>query len=252
MKTLKNILVIVFIIGLAATAGSDYLINTARLDGFIYGNKSGGIDTIMIPATDSLGQYSIKNVRDPLDELDAVNYRTLLSAGGGGVDSVPFNPANGNLDVYFAGVNYYTTNLDDRYIEYSDTNTIVITPSQLADSLAIRDSTIQADLMPDVYTLILPVAGTLAGSIAAMTSVDNPYGWSLNASGTNLIITHNLDRYCAAVTVSYNSSGTIYRQLVSYQNAFNTIQNDNSNSMQIISISNYYSQYKLRINLIFE
>lgn len=251
MKKYLKYLIFAAIIGLAAYAGQDIIINTARLDGFIYGNKSGGIDTLIVPATDSIGQYKYKNVRDPQDLYDAVNYKTLLSGGGAGLDSIPFNPLSGDLEAYFGGVNFYTTNLDGRYIAFSDTITSVITPSQLSDSLAIRDAQIISSTY--VYTISLPIAGTLAGSIAAAVSgTDYPSGWILTASGTNLQINHGLGRYCASVNVSYNSSGTIYRQLVSWQSAYSTIQNNDTNNVDIISISNYYSQYKLRINLIFE
>lgn len=245
---MKNLILIVAVIGLAAYAGQDFIINTARLDGFIYGNKSGGIDTFIVAEND--GEFQIKNVKDPVDLLDAVNYQTLLAGGGAGLDSIPFNSLSGDLDAYFGGVNFYTANLDDRYIEYSDTVTIAVTPTQLSDSLAVRDSLL--NLSKYVYTVTLPVSGTLAGSIAAMTSTDNPYGWTFTANGTNLEIQHDLNRSLAGVTVKYNSSGTIYRSLVPYQTAFNTFQDEDLNNATIISISNYYSQYKLKIHLTFD
>jgi len=251
MKKYFKYILFVAIIALAAYAGQDIIINTARLDGFIYGNKSGGIDTLIVPDADSLGQYQFKNVRDPQDLYDAVNYRTLLAGGGAGLDSIPFNYLTGNLDAYFGGVNFYSTNLDGRYAAYSDSITTFITPSQLIDSLNVRDSLIVSNTY--VFTIVLPIAGTLAGSIAAaVEGTDYPTGWVLTASGTNLQINHGLGRYVASANVSYNSSGTIYRQLVNWQSAYSTIQNNDTDNVDIISISNYYSQYKLRINLIFE
>lgn len=250
MKTTLKVILIVAVLGLAAYAGQDLIINTARLDGFIYGNLSGGVDTLAIPDADSLGQFQLKNIKDPSGPLDAVNYRTLISGGGAGLDSIPFNPTNGNLDAYFGGVNFYTTNLDDRYIEYGDTLTIAVTQNQLADSLAIRDSLI--DVKKYVYTITLPISGTLAGSIAAMTSSDNPYGWTFTANGTNLEIQHDLGRSLANVTVKYNSSGTIYRALVPHQTAYNTFEDEDLNNATIISISNFYSQYELKVHLTFD
>jgi len=101
-----------------------------------------------------------------------------------------------------------------------------------------------------VYTFILPVAGTLAQSIALVS--DFPSGWSLTASGTNLLIEHNLGRSLIGVSVQYNSTGTVYRSLVPFQSSFNTFQNDDLNNCQIVSISNYYTQYALKVFLTFE
>lgn len=102
----------------------------------------------------------------------------------------------------------------------------------------------------NIYTFTLPVAGTLAQSIALVS--DLPDGWTLTASGTNLLIEHNLNRSLANVGVKYNQSGTIYRSLVPYQTAFNTFQDNDLNNAQIISISNYFTQYALKVHLTFD
>ncbi len=104
-----------------------------------------------------------------------------------------------------------------------------------------------------VYEIELPIAGTLSGSIAAaVEGTDYPTGWNLSASGGNLEIGHNLSRYVANVTVFYNTSGTAYRQLVNFQTAYNNIHNYSDDSLSVVSISEYYSQYKLKVYLLFK
>ena len=150
---LSIFLAIAVIIGIAA--GSNYVINSARLDGFIYGNKSGSTDTIITFHQDSAGQYKIQKVANPVNPLDAVNFRTLLSSGGGGGwDSIPFNPATGNLQAYFGGSNIYTTSLDGRYLQISD-STLYVTITQLKDSLNYLDSVIMENQY-HVFEIKLP------------------------------------------------------------------------------------------------
>lgn len=213
MKTkLFYILSIATIIGLAA--GSNYTINKARIDGFLYGNKSGVTDTILTFDSDSLGQYKLMNIANPVNPLDAVNFRTLLSSGGGGWDSIPFNPATGDLQAYFGGVNVYTTSVDDRYVKYSD-STLYVTITQLKDSLNYLDSVIMENQY-HVFEIRLPSSTTVAGRIAgAVEGTDYPTGWILTAgtSPVDLIIQHDMGtRRVASVTV-WAVDGTYEQQL---------------------------------------
>lgn len=256
MKTLTKILLIAAIFGLAAYAGQDLIINTARLDGFIYGNKSGGIDTIIRHATDSLGQYEIKNVRDPLDDLDAVNYRTLLAAGAGGLDSIPFNFSTGDLKAYFTGINFYTTNLDGRYMLISDSLESSVPNyvnwQTLNDSLDYVDSVIAASLAPHHYVISLPNAGTVLSRISsAIAGVDYPIDWVLTVgtSSVDLEIQHNLGKYVSSVTVFSNQSGTIRQQLFNSA-AYNGIICEDNNNLRIQSLSTVPT--KLYIYITFE
>jgi len=115
------------------------------------------------------------------------------------------------------------------------------------------DSTILSNSQKNTYEITLPIAGTLAGSIISATEgTDYPTGWNLSASGSNLEIGHNTDRYVANVTVFYNTGGEGYRQLVNFQSAYNNIQNYNKDSLTIVSISEYYTQYKLKVYLLMQ
>ncbi len=114
------------------------------------------------------------------------------------------------------------------------------------------DNAASGALSQKVYEITLPVAGTLSASIsAAVEGTDYESGWNLSASGGNLEIGHNLSNYVASVTVFYNTSGDAYRQLVNFQSAYNNIENYSQDSLSVISISEYYTQYKLKVYLLF-
>lgn len=243
MKTkLFYILAITAIIGLAA--GSNYVINKARIDGFLYGNKSGATDTILTFHSDSLGQYKLKNIADPSSPLDGVNFRTLLSSGVAGWDSIPFNPSTGNLQAYLGGVNVYTTNLDDRYLKYSD-STLYVTISRLNDSLDVLKATI-ADNQYRVQEITLGSSTTVAGRIAS-GDTEYPDGWSLAAgtSPVDLVVTHNLNRRVVSVTV-FAIDGTQETQLFNTA-AYNGIATPTANSLKIQSLATIQKVIKIYI-----
>ena len=255
---MKRVLTVLLVVCsyVAFGQGQDLIINTAGLDGFVYGNKSGGIDSLIVPDTDSLGQYKIQNVKNPINPLDAVNLRTLLSAGSAGVDSIPFNPENGNQEMYFSGAIVYTTNFDSRYVRIQDSTDVYVNWNTLLDSINRVDSTIEeiATSTKYVYTVYLPINGTLAGSVsAAIEGVDYPTGWVLSASSNDLQINHGLDRYTADITVAYNYSGTGYRQLRNFADAYSGKFDVDTNNTTIESVAYpFYTQYRIKISILFE
>lgn len=101
-----------------------------------------------------------------------------------------------------------------------------------------------------VYRITLPVNGTLSGSAAAAT--DLPSGWSLSVSGGDLEIEHGLGRYSSSVNISYNTTGSSYRQLRNFDNAYSGVLDVDSNNLTIESISTFYTAYELRITILFE
>jgi hypothetical protein len=101
-----------------------------------------------------------------------------------------------------------------------------------------------------VFRITLPINGTLSGSAAAAT--DLPAGWSLSVSGGDLQINHGLGRYSSAVNIRYNTSGSSYRQLRNFDNAYSGVLDVDNNNMTIESISTFYTAYELRITIIFE
>ena len=245
MKTkLPFILAVAVILGLAA--GSNYIINSARLDGFIYGNKSGGTDTIITFHQDSAGQYKVQNIANPVNPLDAVNFRTLLSSGGGGGwDSIPFNPATGDLQAYFGGSNIYTTSIDGRYLKYAD-STLYITTTQFNDSLNYLDSVIMEN--KNVFYVTLANSTTVAGRIAAgVTYGPGTESWILAAgtSPVDLVITHNFGRRVADVTV-WAIDGTQEQKLLNTASNNGLITPD-ANTLRIQSLATIQKAIKIHI-----
>jgi len=90
MKKLIFILFILF--SISGFSQHNITIGKGKLEGIFYNTKSGAIDTIISLHPDSLGQFKIMNISDPVNGLDAVNYRTLLEiASGIDLDSLMFD-----------------------------------------------------------------------------------------------------------------------------------------------------------------
>ena len=163
-----------------------------------------------------------------------------------------FDIATGDFtsEIYSAGVLIDTDviNMDGRYLKIAD-STLYVTTTKLSDTLAYYEL---QNNSANIYTITLPVSGTLFGSItAAVEGTDYPTGWVLTANGENLEITHNLGQYVANVNVLWNNSGTNYRSLVPYQSAYDTFDTD-LNDATIVSLSQYFTGYKLKVLIIFD
>lgn len=255
MKTISKYLIIPALFGLAFAGGYNLIIETAKVEGLIYSNYSGGVDTLIYP--DGTGTHYIKNVRDPLGPLDAVNLQTLQNLDSvGGWDSIPFNSVTGDLDAYLGALNVYTTNFDGRYVRIQDSTESddynYVNWQTLNDSLDYVDSVIAANLAPHVYVISLPNAGDVLSRISsAVEGVDYPTGWTLTvgASSVDLDIEHNLGKYAANVTVFSNPSGTERQQLFNSA-AYNGIICDDDDNLRIQSLSKVPT--KLYIYIIFE
>lgn len=98
-----------------------------------------------------------------------------------------------------------------------------------------------------VYSIVLPSSNSVYGRIQTPTSL--PDGWTLTDDGINLIITHNLDRWSANVTVKSNTSGTIWDQQLNTA-AYSYYSDLSSNQIKIYSLCTAYKP--IRINIIFE
>jgi len=94
-------------------------------------------DTLIAPFAGA-GFY-FKNVRTGVSDLDAVNVRQLSDslAANYGYDSLRFSITDGYLRGYNQGLVVDSTLFDGRYVEYADSTTTFITPTQLNDSLLL-------------------------------------------------------------------------------------------------------------------
>lgn len=131
----------------------------------------------------------------------------LQFGGGAAWDEAQFDTANGNLNFLIASIIDATVNLDGRY-------------ALLEDALQV------------VFEMELPASTTVAGRISGATI---PSGWSLSASGVDLIVTHNEARRVAQVSI-FAVTGTEEQQLFNTA-AYNGIITTDENTLKIQSLA---------------
>jgi hypothetical protein len=251
---MKKILILIsfLILGIGLSAQNDEADElTLRDSMMIY--KNAIKSTIIEVLTD--GTVRLKNIADPINDSDGVNKLWVLNQGGvTAVDSSSLNPANAELYLWKGGVAVDTTELDigyfavgdlADYVPLSGAGTIYVTPSQLNDSIASASPN-------TVFPITLPVNGTLSGSVtAAIEGTDYPTGWVLTANGSNLEVVHNLGRDNAGITVYYNISGITYKMMQAFGNGYSGVTMDDD-SFIIEGLTNFYTQYKVKIKIFLE
>ena len=131
------------------------------------------------------------------------------------------------------------------------TNKTLTTPAITNFTLAQHDHSSAAQgglLASNVVVISLPVASSVAGRIAgAVVGVDYPTGWvlSVGTSYTDIVITHNLSRRVANVTVCA-VTGTEEQALFNTA-AFNGWRTPDVNSLLIQSLATVQKQIKIYI-----
>ena len=85
-----------------------------------------------------------------------------------------------------------------------------------------------------IWHITLPYATSVAGRIALAT--DFPAGWTLTADGLNLVVTHNLGRWCTDVKVFAKTTGTQQQQLRGTA-AENGLTSLSSNQLEVFSLA---------------
>ena len=140
-KLVISLLLLVAFLGLKA---QDQEVNTLTVRDAILQYKNGSLDSLIVPQTDGTAKY--KNGADPVSDLDLANKRYV--DGAGGWDSIVFNPNTGYASWYLDGVKLDSTFWDGRYVKYSDSTIVFVTPPQLSDSLAtIQESPFDSILL---------------------------------------------------------------------------------------------------------
>jgi len=174
------------------------------------------------------------------------DYVLSVAGAGNGWDSIIYQPDDGYLVWWYAGARIDSTSTDGRDVMYTDSTDIFYTQRTV-------DSLITASGAQTVYAITLPIAGTLSGSVALMVEgTDYPTGWVIAASGGDLQVNHGLGRYTANTTIKYNTTGSTYRQLRNFDNAYSGVLDVDNNNVTIESISTFYTAYKLKIHILFE
>ena len=85
-----------------------------------------------------------------------------------------------------------------------------------------------------IWHITLPYSTSVAGRIALAT--DFPAGWTLTADGLNLVVTHNLGRWCTDVKVFAKTTGTQQQQLRGTA-AENGLTSLSSNQLEVFSLA---------------
>ena len=182
-----------------------------------------------------------------LTRVNGVWKNATGGAGSASVDSLIWDFSDGYLGWYISGSVSDSISLDGRYVEISDTLTsgTYYTQRQV-DSLVVN-------YQSSVFTITLPINGTLSGSVAAaVEGTDYPTGWNLSASAGDLQVGHNLGRYTANVTVSYNTTGDSYRQYRNFADAYSGKLDISNDSLSIESITDDYTAYEIKVFILFE
>lgn len=149
--------------------------------------------------------------------------------------------------IFKQSVSYSITAADTtRWGSLTETDSTVkfVTPTQLYNYLDI------VGINKNVYSITLPYSTTVAGRVALATEgTDYQTGWTLTGDGLDLVVTHNVGRNLANITVWANTTGTVWQQLFNTA-AYNGISALSNNELKIYSIATVAKP--IRIEIIFE
>jgi len=166
-----------------------------------------------------------------------------ISGSGNGWDSLAWYPSRGEIVWWYGGSRIDSINIDGRYVLLSDSTSQYLT----ADSI---NNLISSSGMKTVYELTLPAASTIDGRIiGAVEGVDYPSGWVLDSGNdpADLEIIHNVWKRAANVNVFYNVSGTEFRQLVNFNNAYTGILTPSLSTLRIEGLTTIQKEIKIYI-----
>ena len=130
------------------------------------------------------------------------------------------------------------------YVEDPADGSRLITPAEIAKLAGLTGGE------SSVFEITLPANTTIAGRVLNATEgTDYPTGWVLSegANAANLDITHNLGKRAASVTVFYKVSGTEFRQLIPFNNAYSGLTTPDENSVRIEGLTTIHKEIKIYI-----
>jgi len=120
----------------------------------------------------------------------------------------------------------------------------------LNDATAVDSVLIEISSKP-VYTITLPSATSVANRVSgAVEGTDYPIGWVISdgtISAADLDITHTIGRRVISVDVFYNYTGTVYRQLVNFSNAYTGIVTPSDGTLRIEGLTTVQKEIKIYI-----
>lgn len=145
--------------------------------------------------------------------------------------------------------------LNSDWVDFNNKLTTVAIDSTLTGSGTITDPlkinpNALAGTLKTTYELTLAASGTIDGRInATVEGVGYPTGWVLSSgvSPADINIVHNTNRRVASVNVFYQVTGTEFRQLVNFNNAYTGILTPNNNSLRIEGLTTIQKEIKIYI-----
>lgn len=172
--------------------------------------------------------------------LQRVNGRWVnATVSATGWDSIPFIPATGLLKAYSGAAVDYQTSIDGRYVLISDSVAVTGYVTRGDFNAAISGQT--------VFEITLPASTSIAGRVGGtIVYGEGTEDWILTGSivPVDLLITHNMDRRPAYVTV-FAITGT-QEQLLFNTAAYNGITS-NANNITIQSLATINKPIKIYI-----
>lgn len=161
----------------------------------------------------------------------------------------------GDLYIRFSD-DFGTTWSDAIYLNYSDTLENYVEKVEGSRLITAAEAAKIENLTggeASVYKITLPSSTTIAGRIAAASEgTDYPTGWVLapGSNAANLEITHSISKRVANVNVFYLVTGTEYRQLINFNNAYSGITTPDTDTLLIEALTTI--QKEIQIFIVFE
>jgi hypothetical protein len=266
---MKKLMFLFLILSMGAYSQNNITVNKMKLIGFIYSlNTDGSVDTLLVVNSDSTA-YRYMHMADPVDSLDGVNFRYFVdhAAGGHAILTLDSTAGANGFSLTDQQLNFTPSGFLLKSI-YDTNNDSIVENAKLLNGGALKDSAFSSSwngsqdvatrnavydkfitaMAQDVYLVSLPSAASVAARIAAGTSgVDWDSTWTLaaGASPIDLVITHNLNRRVASVTI-FAVNGT-EEQLLFNTVAYNGIVTTDANTLKIQSFCTVAKTIKIYI-----
>ena len=202
---------------------------------------SGDLVLVEILATGAKTKMSLSSFISAVNDHSALSNLDYASSGHTGFQSTLTHSSGvqevgGAVTVVPAEIDHDTlANVDgDRHFLMSE---IEITSSQITD--------LSSEIPIPIQEMTLPAATDVAGRISGATL---PAGWSIAASGTDLVVTHNLSRRVKDVKI-WVVTGTEEQQLRNIASD-NGLVTPDANTLKIVSLGTINKVLKVYIEFV--
>jgi hypothetical protein len=191
------------------------------------------VDALSVRDSADFGGNKLTSVAAGTVNTDAVNVQQLNDAAfAGGWDSVVWDETSGDLKFYIGGTLDYTVNIDDRYLTSAEVQALIDASSK------------------NVYAMRLEYGTSVQGRIDNSSGSLLPSGWTLSASGLDLIINHNLGRRVMDVKIWAVTLLLDEEQQLRNTASDNGLVTISDNTLKIVSLSTVPKPIKIYISFV--